>query len=110
MSAELGSSAQVTQEERIYGAHVASLLELIRELPASVRAPLVVGHDPGVRDLTVTLAAAGSEGQPDEALARVREKFPTGAAAVLEVPVAWPDLGVGTARLADFVAPRDLEK
>jgi phosphohistidine phosphatase len=110
MSAELGGTAHVTEDERIYGAHVTSLIELLRQVPGSVRVLLLVGHDPGIRDLAVTLAGHGSAGPAGDPVARVREKFPTGAAAVLKFRGAWSGLSIGAARLTDFVVPRDLEK
>ena len=43
------------------------------------------------------------------ALAALREKYPTGALAVLRVPDGpWSDLEVGSAKLLEFVRPRDL--
>jgi phosphohistidine phosphatase len=110
MSAELGASVKVTEDERIYGAHMASLLELVRQAPGSVNVLLLVGHDPGVKDLAVTLAGRGSAGSAGDLLARIRAKFPTGAVAVLAFEGTWPDLRTGAAELTDFVVPRELEK
>ena len=110
MSGELGTTPQVTYEERVYGAGLESLLDLVRQAPERARLLLLVGHDPGIQDLAVTLAAEGGAGQAGDALERVRGKFPTGAVAVLAVPGAWSDLGAGAARLTDFVVPRELEK
>jgi phosphohistidine phosphatase len=42
-------------------------------------------------------------------LAALREKFPTGALATLEVDLeSWADLAAGTATLTAFARPRDL--
>jgi phosphohistidine phosphatase len=108
MSTELRAAAAVTEDERIYGADVASLLELVRRVPEPARVVLLVGHDPGVRDLAITLAGHGA-GPAGDLITRIREKFPTGAAAVLEPRGTWSDLGAGAARLTNFVVPRDLE-
>jgi phosphohistidine phosphatase len=53
----------------------------------------------------VSLAVEG-----DEALrARLGEKFPTGALAVIGVPLdAWRDLGEGRGTLEELVLPREL--
>ncbi|WP_443080564.1 SixA phosphatase family protein [Streptomyces sp. PTD5-9] len=66
------------------------------------RTVLLVGHQPGVQELVLSLAGGGDE----EALARVRTKFPTSAFAVLALPGAWDGLVPGAAVLADFVVPR----
>jgi len=128
MSTELGPPAQVTLEDRVYGADVADLLELVRETSPGVWTLLLVGHDPGVQDLTATLASdeprrsgssdgpgdsagsGGSGGSGGDPLQRVWRKFPTGAAAVLAVPAAWPEVAVGSAHLTNFVVPRDIER
>lgn len=110
MAGELASSPQVSNEERIYGAVATTLLELVRRTPQAVTTLLVVGHDPGVADLTRALARDRASGSARAAKARVWLKFPTGAVAVLAVPGAWRDLDAGAARLTDFVVPRDLER
>ena len=106
---ELGAHPPTTFEDRVYGASATELLYLAREAASGVRTLMIVGHEPAMRDLTLELASA----QPDkageeEALERVRAKFPTSAIAVLAFTGGWPDLGPGQARLADFVMPSDL--
>jgi phosphohistidine phosphatase len=103
---ELGAHPPTTFEDRVYGASVTELLDLARQTPSGVRTLMIVGHEPAMRDLTLELAS----GQPDkageeEALARVRAKFPTSAIAVLAFTGGWPELGPGQARLTDFVVP-----
>jgi phosphohistidine phosphatase len=60
-----------------------------------------------MHELTLDLAGAepGDEGQ--EALDRVRIKFPTAAIAVLAFAGAWPKLAPGQAQLAAFATPSD---
>lgn len=66
---------------------------------------LVIGHHPGL--LGAALALAGPGG--DDALAgRLREHFPTGAVARLELRAPWRRLAPGSARLAGFVVPKQL--
>jgi phosphohistidine phosphatase len=66
---------------------------------------MLIGHNPSLQDLAVSLAVEG-----DEALrARLAEKFPTGALAVIGVPLdAWRDLGEGRGTLEELVLPREL--
>jgi phosphohistidine phosphatase len=96
-----------TFEERIYGATSAQLLDLARQTPADVGTLLVVGHDPAVRGLTLELASPEPVDAEAGPLARVRNKYPTAAIAVLAFTASWPELGPGQARLADFATPGD---
>jgi phosphohistidine phosphatase len=105
----LGAHPPTTFEDRVYGASAAELLDLARQTPSGVRTLMIVGHEPAMRDLTLELAST----QPDkageeEALERVRAKFPTSAIAVLALTARWPELGPGQAQLAEFVVPSDL--
>jgi len=66
---------------------------------------LLIGHNDGIGQLAADLAGSG----PPEALAALREKYPTGTLAVLQVPDGpWNDLEPGAAKLLHFVRPRDL--
>jgi phosphohistidine phosphatase len=65
---------------------------------------MLIAHNPGTQDLALALAVGGP------ALAGLREKFPTGALATLEVDAErWRDLDHGTATATILVTPRSLE-
>ena len=98
---ELGGSPSVTFEPRAYAASAMTLLYLVRELSATSRAALLIGHNPGVADLATSLALP-----PDGDDAPIR--FPTAAAAILDVSGDWADLAPGRARLLDHTTPADL--
>ena len=98
MAPELGGSPAVTSEPRAYDAGPLSLLYLARELPGSVRAALLIGHNPAISALANSLTG--------ENVADLR--FPTAAVAVLEFTGDWPDLALGQARLLDYTEPRSL--
>ncbi len=103
----LGAQPQTVFEEQVYDASVVGLLDLVRQTSAGVHTLLVVGHDPAMRGLTLELAGAPFDDAEAQALARVRVKYPTAAIAVLSFSREWPELGVGEARLAEFVVPDD---
>jgi len=110
----LGASPPVSYERGVYGASAAELLDLVRPAPAATRTLLVIGHDPGIKELALALAAAGPADDahtgavPAATLDRVRAKFPTAAIAVLEFTGPWSRLGPGRARITSFVTPRDV--
>jgi phosphohistidine phosphatase len=97
-----GAAPDLRFEQRVYGASAGELLELIREQPAAVQTLLLVGHEPGMSELSLALAGSGP------GLPRLREKFPTAAIAVLSAPGTWSRLRPGEARLLTFVTPRDI--
>jgi phosphohistidine phosphatase len=97
---ELGADAQVRFEDELYGAGAAGLLARLKAVPTSVGAVLLIGHNPGLEDLTRLLDRDG--------LTSVH-KFPTAALAVLAFDIgAWNELAPGTGHLATFFTPRDL--
>lgn len=95
-----------TRETRdIYEVQAAAILTAIRAVDPGIRSLLVVGHNPGMEELAHFVAGAGGQ----EALARMRQKFPTAALAVFEFDGStWEDLAAGGCRLVDFVTPRQL--
>jgi phosphohistidine phosphatase len=114
--AGLGATPPVSFDDGVYCGSAEQLLDLIRRVPPAVRTLLVVGHDPGIAELALTLTAtsspahvgAVSDAAPAAMLDRMRAKFPTAAIAVLEFAGNWDQLCPGTARLTHFVTPRDL--
>ncbi|MFD8519658.1 SixA phosphatase family protein [Streptomyces capillispiralis] len=102
-AAEWGTPPPVRHDPRLYHAGVPELLAVVREVPAEVETLLLVGHNPGLEDLVLTLAGDGL----DDTLDRVREKFPTSAIAVLSWRGAgWRDLAPGAALLTYVTVPR----
>lgn len=93
----------VDYDEGVYAAGLAALLAVVRGAPPASRVLMVVGHNPGMQGLTLALAGEGDSA----GLARVREKYPTCAIAVLEVAGTWASVGLGSAALERFVVPRE---
>jgi phosphohistidine phosphatase len=100
---ELGGAAPpVVFEPRLYDVSAAALLDVVRETPEERRTLLLVGHQPGLQELVLSLAG-NADG---DALVAARTKFPTSAIAVLVLPTAWASLAPGSAVLTDFTVPR----
>jgi phosphohistidine phosphatase len=114
--AALGATPPVSFDGRVYEASAAQLLDLIRCTPPAARTLLIVGHDPAIPELALSLAVTTplahvrdvSNAAPPAMLDRMRAKFPTAAIAVLEATGNWDQLAPGSARLTRFVVPRDL--
>ncbi len=105
LAAELPEPSAMRFEEELYDASAAQILPLAMRAPPKAGRLLVVGHNPGLEDLAAMLAGPGSD---QEALARMREKFPTGALARLTFEGGWSDLSAGGLKLAGFLTPREL--
>ena len=112
----LSAAPPVRFDGRVYQASAVQLLDLIRREPPAAKTLLVVGHDPAVPGLALTLAGtapddqagAGTGTAPAGMLDRMRVKFPTAAIAVFDCSGNWNLLGPGSTRLTCFVTPRDL--
>ena len=102
--ASLGDAVEVRMEDELYGADARELLDRLRRLPPALPSAMVIGHNPTLQDLALDLAGRGDR----EALARLHQKFPTGALATLLIEGEWATLGAGTATLAALVVPREL--
>ncbi|MDI4664153.1 histidine phosphatase family protein [Xanthobacter autotrophicus] len=105
VAAQLPPVKVVASEPRIYDAATARLLSVVREQPREAHSLMLVGHNPGLQDLAEMLVSSGAASH----LSRMAEKFPTGALAVIDLPVdEWCDVAPATARLDRFVTPREL--
>ncbi len=98
------TAGEVTIDERIYGAGVDELLDVLGQLPDAVKSVLVVGHAPTIPELTEALA--DREASDPDALAALRSNFPTACLAVLTIEEAWGSLTHGSANLTEVTAPR----
>lgn len=107
LEAGYGQAVAPAWDRRLYLASAAALLDTARTLPEDAASALLVGHNPGLEDLVLWLVPdhAGSPLRDD-----VEAKFPTASTAVLTWDVAqWSEVAPGSATLAKFVRPRDLD-
>jgi phosphohistidine phosphatase len=89
----------------LYMATPSQIRDALRELPETVRSALVVGHNPGLHELAVSLAGTPSA-KPE--FLRLGDGFPTAALAEFLVTTAWHKLSPGGAALQRFLQPADL--
>lgn len=94
--------------DSLYLANPMQLTAALHGVAETVRSVMVIGHNPGLHDLALSLAGPRtSQGGPNErALA---EGFPTAALAEFVVAGSWWDLREGGGRLVRFLTPRMLE-
>jgi phosphohistidine phosphatase len=98
-------------EKGLYAAGPDTIIERLRELPERIASAMVIGHNPALQLVVLSLADSGpvlgwrAESVDLEAIGR---KFPTCALATLTVGRPWRELGPRRARLTGFVRPRDL--
>lgn len=101
----IGSELQIDYEDELYLASERDLRHRVEQVPESVASVLLVGHNPGLAELALQIAARGQSG----ALAEMREKFPTGALAELRISSQrWSHFARGGCELVAFVTPKQL--
>jgi phosphohistidine phosphatase len=89
----------------LYLATPAQLLSRLRKVEPAATAVMIVGHNPGMHRLAVSLSGNG-EARSLKALAA---KFPTAALAVLTFDVGdWSGVATRGGHLADFMVPKRL--
>ncbi len=102
--ARSGIDAPVRYAERLYGAAPGTVIEEINKVTDEVTTLLVVGHEPTISAVAISLA--GANGTDVDAAERISAKFPTSAIAVLQVNGHWEHLEPGGAALIGFHVPR----
>jgi phosphohistidine phosphatase len=93
---------EVRIEDELYGASESELLERLRDVSDGTESVMLIGHNPAIQELALSLAGGGKR------RAEVERKFPTAALATLTVPDRWRELAPGSAELVEFVRPKDL--
>jgi phosphohistidine phosphatase len=99
-----GDRVEARLDEALYGASEPKLLACLKALPQEVGSAMLIGHNPGLGELALALASEGAR------LACLREKYPTGALATIDLPAErWSAIERGSGELVAYIRPRDLE-
>ena len=94
-------------DRRIYLASVATLLDVLRDLPDTASNVILAGHNPGLEELILELVP---DNNASPLRGDVEVKFPTASIAVLDLDVdAWADVAPNAGTLMSFTRPRDLD-
>jgi phosphohistidine phosphatase len=105
-AAEWRREVELREEPGLYDASPEMLFDCARALPDSRVRVAFVGHNPGLGELAVALAADG----PHNELRRMAAKYPTGAVAALDFRVRhWNEVERNSATLTLFLTPAELE-
>lgn len=87
----------------LYNAGALRLLSEIHRQAADVRCLMLIAHNPGIAELALRLTGSGDR----YALARMRQKFPPCALAVLDFACeSWSNVNFGDGRLERHLTPR----
>ena len=101
VTAQLAAPVQIAVERGLYTADVDDVVEIVRDNSGEVPSVLVVGHNPTLQALAVLLLERDGVGR-----ARLEDRFPTAALAVVSVPVtSWANLSLGTGTLVELRTP-----
>jgi phosphohistidine phosphatase len=93
-------SVEIRQDQRIYEANLSDLLKVLADLEPAAQRVMLVGHNPGLEDLLIYLAA--NQPPPSDKL------MPTAALAILHMPADWSTLASHCAKLVSITRPNDL--
>jgi phosphohistidine phosphatase len=94
-------------EAGIYMASVDTLLALVQSAPPAAKAMMLLGHNPGMEDLSFKLLHDGDAGGMD----LLDQGFKTAAIAELTFDVAqWSEITPKSATLQRFITPRSLDR
>ncbi len=90
---------------QLYMASAGELFRYLSGLPDNINSALIIGHNPGLHQLCLMLAADGDE----DILDAMHLKFPTCALAAINLgDISWHDIEQSTGKLIDFVTPKML--
>ena len=104
LSTDLDSALML--QSALYHAAPDDLLTALKALEDTHQSAMIVAHEPGLSSFSGMLAkTAGTH------CVAAYEHFPTAAAAIFEADIKrWSELAYCSARFADFVMPRHLER
>jgi phosphohistidine phosphatase len=100
----LKKTPRVLFEDGLYLANADRLMERLRQVGEGVNSVMVIGHNPGLHELAVMLAAPGSAGFSTLA----NGKFPTGVRCRFVIGTDWAEIDTTRHRLIDYVTVKSL--
>lgn len=106
MVPSLPGEPEIRYLDRFYSGTAPDLRREIRGQAGDVETLMLIGHNPSIESLAIALIEAGD----DKDMARMRDKYPTAALAVIDFDFKlWRDIDVGTGFLRNFIVPKQLK-
>jgi phosphohistidine phosphatase len=102
--AELAVRPRSVLEDELYEASKDQLMDRLRGLAEEIGNVLLIGHNPGLRDLAIAIADTSTAGFRTLSSG----KFPTAARASFRVPEPWSGFGRLRCELLDYVTAESL--
>ena len=100
-----GNPPEVVFDEGLYLALPAMILERLRKVKGGLKHVMVVGHNPGLHALALSLTGSGDH----KAIQKMAMKFPTAGLAVITFDADdWNAIKPAAGTLKDFIIPREL--
>jgi len=93
---------QIRQDVRIYGEGSTSLMNVLADVPKSVKKVLLVGHNPELENLLIFLVG-------DKA-PKIEKLLPTATFVRIVLPGLWTNLEYGCATLLSIAHPKSLSE
>jgi phosphohistidine phosphatase len=101
----LGEDIDIRLTRDLYDTGEDRYLDVVRSQGGSARSLLVIGHNPALQDIAMTLIGQGNPSLTDD----IRDKFPTAALAVIDFDARrWVDVEPQGGRIVAFFRPREL--
>lgn len=94
----------IVQDRRVYAARVEDLLQVLADAPADARRVMMVGHNPGLEELTEYLEGRHIPLPSDGKL------LPTATLAIIELPDDWQSLKAGDGQLTGITRASSLPR
>lgn len=95
----------IIYREELYCAPAEAILADLHRVEDRVSRVMVVGHNPGMHALAVSLTGSGRKAD----IKRLAQKFPTGALAHFSFETDWKNLAASRGQLLHFIVPRALD-
>ena len=95
---------KISYEDGLYLASRTALMQRLREIDERHEAVMVIGHNPGLQELALALAAPASPGFST----LVNGKFPTGVRCRFVIGTDWVEIDGTRHRLVDYVTVKSL--
>jgi phosphohistidine phosphatase len=92
-------------KRELYGASLEDLLEIICGVETPVKSLMIIGHNPGLAELTESLVDEAKSNPA--AMKHLSVDFPTASFALFEFKLNhWSDVGLGQGNLRQFITPK----